>query len=56
MNELFIRDKIRNLNRVLNENEIERLKKDNQELQDFTIWLIGFLDADISKKGEGKLD
>ncbi len=54
MNEFMIRDKIDIINKRMKQNEIDKLAKDNQDLQDFMLWMIGFLDGNISKRGEGK--
>jgi len=58
MNEFMLRDKIamtsKQLDKNKNELEMECLRRDNQALQDFMLWTIGFLDGNISKRGEGK--
>ena len=55
MNEHFIRDRISKLSKDIDDASIESLKKQNQSLQDFVIWLCGYLDGNISKRGEGKV-
>jgi hypothetical protein len=54
MNEFMIRDKIKLTSKALDDHKKECLENDNQALQDFMLWLIGFLDGNISKRGEGK--
>ena len=54
MNEFMIHDRIEALRKLLEKNDKEHLRADNEKMQDFLIWLKGFLDGNISKRGEGK--
>lgn len=54
MNEFMIHERIKQLSNLIEKHKVDQLEADNQSLQDFVIWLKGFLDGNVSKRGEGK--
>lgn len=54
MNEFMIHNEMKSMTKRLMEIEKDKLKAENQTYEYFIIWLKGFLDGNISKRGEGK--
>ncbi len=62
MNEFMLREQIESTSKAMTRNEkecnieceLKMLRKNNELLQDLIIWTLGFLDGNISKRGEEK--
>lgn len=52
MNTKPIRERIKSCSNSMNEVDVEALRQKNQRLQDFMLWLIGYLDGQDCQKNE----
>jgi hypothetical protein len=54
MNSFMIEERLQKLEQQLNNAEYAKIRRENDCLQAFVIWLKGFLDGNVSKRGEEK--